>query len=1060
MKIPLQIILLIQFIFISSLLVRGQKIIIDENTAVNPYAVVTGFVDMDSIPDVVYTSYYSDCITWLRGQDSSGTNYIAYNIINDSIHNSRLQIGDVDNDGDGDFVFINFVDYLVGLSFLENKNGIGTEWEFHFCEDYLSSPVLMALIDMDSDGDLDAVESDNILNKIIWIENIDGAGNFSITHTISDTYDNVINLTFGDIDNDDDPDLIVLGNLTEISILINSDGLGNFVLDTIIDVYTNLTIVRMDDLDSDGDPDILIGGNHSFAYPSLIWYENADGAGLIGVEHVIDDSNLTYYNITIRDMDNDTDNDIITSIYEDAMETTELKWLENNGDGSDFSVQHHISDPIAGTVKFGVADANFDLIPDVFAIFNSTIELFKSQAIDSSFDFPIAIVPAALIWRALLSMDVDGDGDADIVMEDEKCRVFWYEFDNVLESFIAKHVISDVEKDPAYGYLLAKADINNDGLEEIFITYNDYYNYVTSYFKNLGGGNFSEEVWLNNFRSYFIWAEDIDIDGDKDLITFADYGDVHWSYNLDGEGAFGPTQNLGVDGYAYTVLDYDLDGDVDIVGHNGTVKFFENIAGTFVAGIVLSDPVCGPSIYFLPFDYDIDGDIDFIYSCPSYESFVENIMLMKDTGVGFSLPTGDIGKIKCEDTQQNYFDLVDIDNDGLKDMVYSTYYNIPGYFTPQTNFALNNGGGFDDYTNFNNDYGIFSDIDNNTHMDFVGYEYQYLYWIKNAIPIYPLFTAGLNNEFISEDGLTDTLFLKFENIPSDTIVLKISVDDDMDIGAGTGLPIYAEFYPDSSALSIQKFILHANDDAEEEGWQSSVLEISNESGMEVYADLVHFIFNVNIIDNDMPPGLTFSESESFITESGYSGGNEEIFFLNLNSLPLEFVTVTLQPDFQIDLGAGAGNPTDIEFSPDVSCFEPKQIQITSVNDIVPEGIHFGLISISVSSTDIAYDVLNDTIAEIEIHDNDYTINIDELPTAPFYIIPNPSAGVSFLYFNKPLSLSNSTLEIYSQNGGLVKSIVLSSSSGQMIDMQSEMPGIYFIKLIYNSDTWIGKLILN
>lgn len=1023
-----------------------QQIIIDENTAVNPVNPSSGFINSDEFPDVVYSSYYGYGNTWLKNLDSAGEHFLPVNISNENVYTSSMQIADCDDDGDGDLIFINYSDLFKGLSVLENTDGEGTVWEFHYfgvVTDYY--PILQAITDIDNDGDLDAVVSDYGENTIYWCEN--SGGNYSTRHMIAEEYVYVISLCVADLDNDSDNDIISLGYLTEITVFKNTDGAGSFLADTLIDTYSNLTIVKSGDMNNDGFEDLILGGDNSFAYPSLIWYPNS-GDGIFTSDITIDDGTGDYTSINISDADGDADQDIIRS-KKDADDVTKISYLKNQSDGSDFSVEQLIDYSLAYSIKFSIRDFNFDNLPDIVSADYEAVKMYINNYPADTFSVPFEMVSHTTTWKVLFEMDVENDSDIDLVMEDILGRIYWYEFDIETSSFIAKHTISsDTMESPFYSLKLTHHDINGDSLEDLFLCYKDNDdNYYTVCLKNLGSGIFSEPVLVNDKHTRKIWFSDIDLDGDDDVITFGD--DIFWNYNTDGEGTFGPTSILSVYEIGiYNLFDFDNDGDEDIIGYNAGPDFdlwgvvdFENTGGTFSDEQPLAWS-CGAPDYINHLDFDSDGDEDILVVCDGWDYATENIYYCENISGNYDdayTQYGTIGGMPG----YGYTKLLDINADGLQDLVYTTDYYSPGYFMPQTNYSLNNGLGFGDSWHFSDDYGLFADFDQAGSMDYAGYDKQKIYWIQNAVPVFPDFNASVATHIVSESGLIDTLLLTFGNIPSDTITLEISVDNDLDIGAGAGNSIDIVINPDISALDTIVIFVSTFDDALLEGYHADSIHIRHLEGLDVYASVLSFDFVEGVIDNDIAPGLSVDFSKDYLNE-GSSGYLE----INLTTLPTDFVTLTMTTDTQIYFSPWPVTMT--VFDPDLSCFDVQDFLIDSYVDEFNEGVHYGYVYFSLSSEDPVYDALYVDSFKIEIRDH-YTAIDQNNYDNHLTIYPNPAKNNFNISFRSFEESGDVQIEIINSIGEIIQSendLLINGELNTKIIFNDKMKtGIYTVRLI-------------
>lgn len=99
------------------------------------------------------------------------------------------------------------------------------------------------------------------------------------------------------------------------------------------------------------------------------------------------------------------------------------------------------------------------------------------------------------------------------------------------------------------------------------------------------------------------------------------------------------------------------------------------------------------------------------------------------------------------------------------------------------------------------------------------------------------------------------------------------------------------------------------------------------------------------------------------------GGAIDSYQIALESIPTANVQITVDPDNQTDLGAGAGVAIVLIFTP-ANALIPQLITVTAVDDAVIEGSHTSVITHSVSSVDANYNGLSVSNLVANITDND------------------------------------------------------------------------------------------
>ncbi|UCD20259.1 MAG: VCBS repeat-containing protein, partial [candidate division WOR-3 bacterium] len=159
-------------------------------------------------------------------------------------------------------------------------------------------------VDVDGDGDMDVLATAGrysppyfFSGRIEWWENIDSVGTSWTYHTVDDNFTSAPSVSSADLDGDGDMDLIgaALGTINYPTWWENVDGSGiNLVEHTIPTSIQDVSSVDTADVDGDGDLDLL---SASVGYNDIAWHENVDGSGTNWIDHVIDGSFDTPYDV-------------------------------------------------------------------------------------------------------------------------------------------------------------------------------------------------------------------------------------------------------------------------------------------------------------------------------------------------------------------------------------------------------------------------------------------------------------------------------------------------------------------------------------------------------------------------------------------------------------------------------------------------------------------------------------------------------------------------------------------------------------------------------------------
>ncbi len=256
------------------------------------------------------------------------------------------------------------------------------------------------------------------------------------------------------------------------------------------------------------------------------------------------------------------------------------------------------------------------------------------------------------------SVDYDGDGDLDLVVC-ETGRVLLMENDGC-QRFTASVLATGSEYIGAY-----PADLDSDGDVDILIT-RDGFNSL-QWLEQQSGHLFEPHVIRADAEGYNdIVVADMDGDDDMDIVTTSPEG-VQW-YENDGSEEFDYAYiEQGNVGYSYLdIVDIDEDSDLDILfaQHNNNFCIYLNDGAMNFTYMDLGYNYNERKAGIRAADMDNDGDLDIVggtYSCHVvvFTQVEQDSFIFDEIEQDYDLMTD--------------IDVVDFDNDGLKDIVATKY---------------------------------------------------------------------------------------------------------------------------------------------------------------------------------------------------------------------------------------------------------------------------------------------------------------------------------------------------------------------------------------------------
>ena len=579
-----------------------------------------------------------------------------------TLRTHATSLGDLDGDGDLDLITGNNLE--VNRVYLGNGSG-----SFAAGNNVETGTTLRtyatSLGDLDGDGDLDLITGNNGEVNRVYLGN--GSGSFAAGSDVeTGTTNNTRAVSLGDLDGDGDLDLIT-GNYIAVDRVYLGNGDGTFAAGSDVETGTPLRTfaTSLGDLDGDGDLD-LATGNHS-PQVNKVYLGNGNGTFAAGSDLESGITNATR-STPLGDLDGDGDLDLITGNYSNQANRLYL----SNGNGT-FAAGSNAATPTNQTwsVSLGDLDGDGDLdlitgnegqanrvylnnntnfsssspavnahnaatTSNVSATFGQSMQAATSStflvhggftgkragsysgasSMTLTFDPTNDFRPGEVVDVTLTAGLKSTAGDAF-----QKPKSYRFRATATAGPVVFSYETSDVETGTTNkAGSTSLGDLDGDGDLDLIV--GNTGSQVNRVYLNTASGVFAagSDVETGTTNSTFATLlGDLDGDGDLDLITGNDNGQVNRVYLGNGSGAFAAGSDVATptnQTRSVSLGDLDGDGDLDLITGNGSSQvnrvYLSNGNGTFAAGSDVETGTTNVTLATSLGDLDGDGDLDLI----------------------------------------------------------------------------------------------------------------------------------------------------------------------------------------------------------------------------------------------------------------------------------------------------------------------------------------------------------------------------------------------------------------------------------------------------------------
>ncbi|HVS08915.1 MAG TPA: VCBS repeat-containing protein [Planctomycetota bacterium] len=324
---------------------------------------------------------------------------------------TEVVAGDLDGDGDLDFAAVNYWDHSIRI-IKRHANGSFVLAGLYTTGNY---PQSISMGDFDADGDLDLAVVGEYNSDFAFVHSNNGNGHFSSVETFP-VGGSPRSVTAADVNGDGVPDLVVANRMpSTVSILISNGAAGSgasgaFQAQVVYALGGAPSKIITEDLDGDGALDIAVACWGSNDVRILTNH----GAGTFSGPMIVP-TDLMPYGVAAGDFDGDGRVDLATANFSNGTVSVLMGRPATRVSKVAFASAVHLPVQSYNLRAIAVDDFDLDGNDDIVVAHGwSTVHTFLGVG-DGSFLPPLSHA-AGSQPRGIASADVDGDGDADLVV--------------------------------------------------------------------------------------------------------------------------------------------------------------------------------------------------------------------------------------------------------------------------------------------------------------------------------------------------------------------------------------------------------------------------------------------------------------------------------------------------------------------------------------------------------------------------------------------------------------------------------------------------------------------